>query len=64
MPLTNKYNNKSYYKDNRLFIKSLIILSIVVLFLIIGYGIYSPFQSLVISYWVIIPYNGNVNLVN
>ena len=50
MPLTNKYNNKSYYKDNRLFIISLIILSIVVLFLIIGYGIYSPFQSLVISY--------------
>ncbi|MGZ5500899.1 MAG: hypothetical protein ACXWEW_07115 [Nitrososphaeraceae archaeon] len=46
MPLTNKYDNKSYYKDNLLFIISLIILFIGILFLIIGYGIYSPFQSL------------------
>ena len=48
MPLTNKYKYKSYYKDNRLFITSLIILSIVILFLIIGYGIYSSFQYLAI----------------
>ena len=46
MPLTNKYNNKSYSKDNLLFIVSLIVLSIGILFLIIGYAIYSPFQSL------------------
>jgi hypothetical protein len=42
MPLLNKYNNKSDYKDNLFFIISLIILSIGILFLIIGYGIYSP----------------------
>jgi hypothetical protein len=42
MPLINKYNNKSDYKCNLLLIISLIILSIGILFLIIGYGIYSP----------------------
>ncbi len=43
MPLINKYNNnKSDYKGNLLFTISLIIISIGILFLIIGYGIYSP----------------------
>jgi hypothetical protein len=42
MALINKYNNKNYHKDNLLFVISLIILSIGILFLIIGYGIYSP----------------------
>lgn len=46
MPLLNKYNNKSYYKSNVLFIIALIILSIGILFLLIGYGIYSPSKSL------------------
>ena len=45
MPLMNKYNNKSY-NNNLLFIIALIILSIGILFLIIGYGIYSPSKSL------------------
>jgi hypothetical protein len=38
----NNNNNNSYYKDNILFLISLIIFSIGILFLIIGYGIYSP----------------------
>jgi hypothetical protein len=38
MPLINKYNNKSGYKCNLLLIISLIILSIGILFLMIGYG--------------------------
>ena len=43
MLLMKKYNNNnSYYKDNILFLISLTILSIRILFLIIGYGIYSP----------------------
>jgi hypothetical protein len=42
MPLINKYNNKNHHKGNLLFVISLIILSIGILFLIIGYGIYSP----------------------
>ena len=46
MRLINKYNNKSYYKDNLLFIIALIILSIGILFLIIGYGIYPQSHSL------------------
>ena len=47
MPLINKYNNNnSHYKSNLLFIIYLIILSIGILFLIIGYGIYSPSKSL------------------
>ena len=47
MPLINKYNNNnSYYKGNLLFIIALIILSLGILFLIIGYGIYSPSKSL------------------
>lgn len=46
MSLANKYNNKSYYKSNILFILALIILSIGILFLMIGYGIYAPLRSL------------------
>lgn len=46
MPLMNKYSNKSYYKSNLIFILTLIILSIGILFLIIGYGIYVPLKSL------------------
>jgi hypothetical protein len=46
MSLTNRYNNKSYYNSNLLFIIALLILSIGILFLIIGYGIYSPYKSL------------------
>jgi len=46
MPLINKYNNKSYYKGSLLFIIALIILSLGILFLTIGYGIYSPSKSL------------------
>lgn len=42
----NKYSNKSYYKSNLIFILTLIILSIGILFLIIGYGIYAPIKSL------------------
>lgn len=42
----NKYSNKSYYKSNLIFILTLIILSIEILFLIIGYGIYAPLKSL------------------
>lgn len=42
----NKYSNKSYYGSNLLFILALIILSIGILFLIIGYGIYAPLKSL------------------
>jgi len=46
MPLINKYNNKSYYKGSLSFIIALIILSLGILFLTIGYGIYSPSKSL------------------
>ena len=46
MSLTNRYNNKSYYNSNLMFIISLLILSIGILFLIIGYGIYSPSKTL------------------
>ena len=46
MSLTNRYNNKSYHNSNLLFIIALLILSIGILFLIIGYGIYSPFKSI------------------
>ena len=46
MPLINKSNNKSYYKGSLLFIIALIILSLGILFLTIGYGIYSPSKSL------------------
>ncbi|HET8857001.1 MAG TPA: hypothetical protein VFM28_05700 [Nitrososphaeraceae archaeon] len=46
MSLTNRYNNKSYHNSNLLFIIALLILSIGILFLIIGYGIYSPSKSI------------------
>ena len=46
MSLTNRYNNKSFYNTNLLFIIALIILSIGILFLMVGYGIYSPTKSL------------------
>jgi hypothetical protein len=46
MSLTNRYNNKSYYNSNLMFIIALLILSIGILFLIIGYGIYSPSKTL------------------
>ncbi len=46
MQLINKYNNKSYYKGSMFFIIALILLSIGILFLIIGYVIYSPSKSL------------------
>jgi len=42
----NKYSNTSYHKSNFLFILALIVLSIGILFLIIGYSIYSPVTSL------------------
>jgi hypothetical protein len=46
MSIIKKYNNKNDRKDNLLFNISLIILSIGILLLIIGYGISSPSISL------------------
>jgi hypothetical protein len=46
MSLIDKYNNKSSSKSNLLFILALIILSIGILFLMVGYGIYPSSTSL------------------
>jgi ABC-type lipoprotein release transport system permease subunit len=42
MPIIKEDNNRSSQKNSILFLISLIIISVGVLFLIIGYGIYSP----------------------
>ena len=42
MPITKEDNNRSSQKNSILFLISLIIISVGILFLIIGYGIYSP----------------------
>jgi hypothetical protein len=65
MGLINKYNNKNYHKGNLLFVISLIILSIGILFLIIGYGIYSPTIKNVSLHngLVTIPKIGHIDLI-
>ncbi|MDF2737129.1 MAG: hypothetical protein K0S93_985 [Nitrososphaeraceae archaeon] len=65
MALINKYNNKNYHKGNLLFVISLIILSIGILFLIIGYGIYSPTIKNVSLHngLVTIPKIGHIDLI-
>jgi ABC-type lipoprotein release transport system permease subunit len=42
MPIIKEHNNRSNQKNRVLFLISLIIISVGILFLIIGYGIYSP----------------------
>lgn len=42
MPIIKEDNNRSSQKNSILFLISLIIISVGILFLIIGYGIYSP----------------------
>jgi hypothetical protein len=42
MPIIKEHNNRSNQKNKVLFLISLIIISVGILFLIIGYGIYSP----------------------
>lgn len=42
MPIIKEDNNRSSQKNSMLFLISLIIISVGILFLIIGYGIYSP----------------------
>ncbi|HEX5981866.1 MAG TPA: hypothetical protein VFY77_04285 [Nitrososphaeraceae archaeon] len=42
MPIIKEDNNRSSQKNSILFLISLIIMSVGILFLIIGYGIYSP----------------------
>jgi ABC-type lipoprotein release transport system permease subunit len=42
MPIIKEDNNRSSQKNSILFLISLIIISLGILFLIIGYGIYSP----------------------
>jgi ABC-type lipoprotein release transport system permease subunit len=42
MPIIREDNNRSSQKNSILFLISLIIISLGILFLIIGYGIYSP----------------------
>lgn len=42
MPIIKEDNNRSSQKNSILFFISLIIISVGILFLIIGYGIYSP----------------------
>lgn len=42
MPIIKEDNNRSSQKNSILFLISLIIISVRILFLIIGYGIYSP----------------------
>ena len=65
MVLINKYNNKNYHKGNLLFVISLIILSIGILFLIIGYGVYSPtIKSISVHNGLItIPKIGHIDLI-
>ena len=65
MALINKYNNKNYHKGDLLFVISLIILSIGILFLIIGYGIYSPTIKNVSLHngLVTIPKIGHIDLI-
>lgn len=46
MPIIKEDNNRSSQKNSILFLISLIIISVGILFLIIGYGIYSPSKSL------------------
>ena len=55
----------NYHKDNLLFIISLIILSIGILFLIIGYGVYSPTIKNISSHngLVTIPKIGHIDLI-
>jgi hypothetical protein len=66
MALINKYKNKNYHKDNLLFIVSFIIISIGILFLIIGYGIYSPsIKNISLDNGLItIPKIGHIDLIN
>ena len=63
--INNKYNNKNYHKGDLLFVISLIILSIGILFLIIGYGIYSPTIKNVSLHngLVTIPKIGHIDLI-
>ena len=42
MPIIKEDNNRSSQKNSILFLISLLIISVGILFLIIGYGIYSP----------------------
>ena len=65
MALINKYNNKNYHKGNLLFVISLIILSIGILFLIIGYGVYSiPIKNISLDNGLItIPKIGHIDLI-
>lgn len=42
MPIIKEDNNRSSHKNSIIFLISLIIISVGIFFLIIGYGIYSP----------------------
>ena len=65
MTLINKNNNQSYYKNSLLFVITLIILSIGILFLIIGYGIYSPLMKNISldNGLITIPKIGHIDLI-
>ena len=67
MPIIKEDNNRSSHKNSILFLISLIIISVGILFLIIGYGIYSPSPSTKNIYLdnglITIPKIGHIDLI-
>ena len=65
MTLINKNKNQSSYNTSFLFIITLIILSMGILFLIIGYGIYSPLMKNISldNGLITIPKIGHIDLI-
>ena len=65
MPIIKEDNNRSSQKNSILFLISLIIISVGILFLIIGYGIYSPSTKNIYldNGLITIPKIGHINLI-
>ena len=65
MPIIKEDNNRSSQKNSILFLISLIIISVGILFLIIGYGIYSPSTKNIYldNELITIPKIGHIDLI-
>ena len=65
MPIIKEDNNRSSQKNSILFLISLIIISLGILFLIIGYGVYSPSTKNIYldNGLVTIPKIGHIDLI-
>jgi len=65
MPIIKEYNNRSSQENKILFLISLIIISVGILFLIIGYGVYLPStkNTYLDNGLVTIPKIGHIDLI-